>query len=164
MKNLSLFGCLILCIFFSCSDSNKEDDMAAQEDITAKIIGRWKMDHVRIEGSGCKIKYPGSLDLYEADSVGCVGLSEISGSTQYCVNVELRANGEGTFLWSEVDEEKPDAEITYDINDENKVRYCFVGSLCSDYYALIDGKLEYEEDITFDTDNPCFGYWVLTPN
>jgi len=70
---------------------------------------------------------------------------------------EFRANGEGTFLWSEITGQQ-DAPITYSIeNDE--IKYCFVGSACSGTYKLVGNNLESISELGFDLE--CNAIFVL---
>lgn len=159
MKFTYLVGILLMTFLFSCSDSEEDDQISFEE----RIIGGWILEIDRIAGSGCQTLYSGVPDQYPADELGCVVRREITGSTKNCVNLEFRAGGVGTFLWSEINGRGEDAPITYEINEDNEVRYCFAEFTCSNYFKFIGDRLESVTDLSFDADLPCESTFVLMP-
>lgn len=154
MTKLSFLSFICVFFFLSCSD----DDSDNGSDLADVIVGGWQLERIRVEGVDCKLMFGNSVpEEYLADEEGCASPTEISGNAKRCVNVEFKENGEGLFLWSEISGQQ-DAPITYSIVN-NEVRYCFVGSACSDYYKLVGENLETEVDLTLDQE--CSAIYVL---
>lgn len=158
MNKLYLVMFLFASFLFSCSSD--DPDVEKEEDIAEKIIGGWQLDRIRVEGPDCKLIFGDNVpEEYLADEEGCATPNEILGNASRCVNVIFSADGEGTFLWSEITSQE-DAPITYTIVD-NEVEYCFEGSFCSSSYSLVNGNLESVAELRLD--QVCNAVFVLRP-
>ena len=145
------FLIILVFILFSCSDDGSSD-------FEEKIIGGWQLDNIRVEGADCKLLFGEDVpQMYLADADGCASPDEILGNASRCINLEFMADGQGLFLWSIISGQQ-DAQITYTINND-EIRYCFVGSSCSDFFRLVGDKLENEVELSLDQD--CKAIFVL---
>lgn len=140
-------------ILVSCSSEESESNFEEE------ILGKWQMEKIRVVGADCKLIYGMDVpDEYLADTLGCARPVEIYGNSQRCINVEFRPDGVGTFFWSEINGQE-DWDITYSIENDG-ISFCLAGaSSCSNYYKLVNGKLETTIDLTLDQD--CSANWVL---
>jgi len=147
---------LLLFVFsvflFSCSSEDPDITLAAS------LIGEWQLETIRVDGVDCKTNFGSNVpEEYLADEEGCAVALEVLGNSSRCINIDLRADGIGTFLWSEITGGE-DAEITYTV-ENGEFEYCFEGSSCSSGYSLVGDKLESKLDVVFDGE--CSVTYVL---
>lgn len=150
-------ACLLLLmipILFSCSDNDPDSGV----NLADEIIGGWILEVIRVEGPDCTTFVGVDFtEEYWADEEGCAVPVEVLGNAARCVNIDLQADGEGIFLWSEITGQE-DATIDY-TTDNNEFEYCFEGSFCSGAFTLVGDKLE--SSLNLGLDDECYVVYVL---
>lgn len=148
MNKMYFFMFFCVLFFASCSgDSLSEED----------VIGGWQLEKIRVEGADCAAVFgAGVPDEYLANDSSCAKPTEVLGNASRCINFDIRANGEGTFLWSEING-GTDFPLTYTIENGEFI-YC-LDLTCSGAFKLIDGKLENRVELRLDDD--CSAVFVL---